>query len=307
MPLFGIILILGVFAYKIYVSNYKKIRNYKYKKQIEKSGKELYRDIDNKYSPSIVSYLYNQKIEPEKDLIADILNLYAKKIIDIIKTQDERYEIVLNKDTYKEIYDKNELLENDKYIIRTIILKQEKFVYSNWINVIVETYRKIGLAKKRVEISKEEQDRKLLKYIVAFIVVAVICMLASLILENTFIGTIGFMIALIGITVLTLSQMLFNAKQIGEFKDMHLSDFGKTELKKWIGLSNYIKSYTLLEIRNMEEIILFEQYIPFAMVLDINKKYVDELLKVLGEKQIVDIWKTIEKHEKINNIFAELI
>lgn len=90
-----------------------------------------------------------------------------------------------------------------------------------------------------------------------------------------------------------------------ENKDMHLTTKAKEELKKWIRFKNYIKSYTLLKDRKFEEIELYEKYIPFAMVLNVNKKHMTEMVKILGKEEINLLLENLRKYKKINNTFIE--
>ena len=68
----------------------------------------------------------------------------------------------------------------------------------------------------------------------------------------------------------------------------------------------WLKENTLLKDKKFEEIILYEQYIPFAMVLDINKRYKKEMAKILDKKEIKLIKDSIKKYKSTNNVFTEL-
>lgn len=155
MPVIIIAVIL-ILINTIYVRNYKRIRNLKYKIEVNKSNNKFCRDINVDYSPSIVSYLYNQKIELKKDLISDILNLYARKIIDIKTKENNQYEIIVDKEKYEELYWKNKLFENDRYILNTIVLKRFNFKYEEWQNKIKNVYRQILMESKN---NKENEDK----------------------------------------------------------------------------------------------------------------------------------------------------
>ena len=48
---------------------------------------------------------------------------------------------------------------------------------------------------------------------------------------------------------------------------------GKDELIKWIKFKKFIKEYSLIKDRKIEEVVLYEKYIPYAMALGINKEY----------------------------------
>lgn len=105
-----------MFFFKICKKTYVKSRNVLIKAYA--NMEELVRDIDITYSPAVVSYLMNQQIEPEKDFLATILNLYAKKIIDIEKI-DGKY---LIKEGEKS---KQQLGEDEEYIYDIIMNDKE--------------------------------------------------------------------------------------------------------------------------------------------------------------------------------------
>lgn len=58
-----------------------------------------YRELPRDYSPSMVSYLLNMKIELKKDILADLIYLEERKIIECI---DSNYKVIDNSVTWKE-------------------------------------------------------------------------------------------------------------------------------------------------------------------------------------------------------------
>lgn len=170
----------------IYVKYYKIIRNIKYKLEIKKENKEFNRDIDVEYSPSIVSYLYNQKIELEKDLISDILNLYARKIIDITLNEDKTYEITMDSQKYEDLYWKNKLLENDRYILHTIVQKRFDFKYEEWQTKIKNVYRKYLMNNEEDKTDKPKKDSNMSYYIKMSVIIFFITIILILLLRNRY-------------------------------------------------------------------------------------------------------------------------
>lgn len=170
----------------IYVKYYKIIRNFKYKLDIKKENVEFNREINVDYSPSIVSYLYNQKIELEKDLISDILNLYARKIIDIRLKEDNTYEIIMDRDKYEDLYWKNKLLENDRYILHTIVQKRFNFKYEEWQTKIKNVYRKHLMNNEEDKTNKHKNDSDMSYYIKMSIIIFFITIILKLLLRNRF-------------------------------------------------------------------------------------------------------------------------
>ena len=314
MPIIAFSIVLVVILLDtIYIKNYKAIRNLRYKMKIKSSNNLYCREVNTDYSPSIVSYLYNQKIEPEKDLISDILNLYARKIIDIKQVENQEDILFLNEENFE-----GEILDNDKYIIDTIVLHKSKFNYQEWLDKIIKVYRE----KVNVKNEKEEEDKDFeegfldrieggshfdLWAVLAILALIPFAIILALIVEYVgikliiYFATIIFLIIILIPVVLTIKS----AKKRDENLDMHLTEDAKEELKKWIRFENYIKSYTLLKERKTEEIEIFEQYIPYAMVLNINKKYKEEILKVLGKEEIKQFIASVNKYKTINNVIVQ--
>lgn len=87
------------------IIKYKDIQSFK---DIE----ELERNIDVNYSPAIASMLYDNRIEPKKDIIAVILNLSLKGCISLYKNKKNMYETKLN----ESLYDTSSLSSEEIYI-----------------------------------------------------------------------------------------------------------------------------------------------------------------------------------------------
>ena len=106
------------------IIKYKDIQSFK---DIE----ELERNIDVNYSPAIASMLYDNRIEPKKDIIAVILNLSLKGCISLYKNKKNMYETKLN----ESLYDTSSLSSEEIYIYNWIIGKKE-FNFVEWVNII---------------------------------------------------------------------------------------------------------------------------------------------------------------------------
>lgn len=136
-----------------------------------------------------------------------------------------------------------------------------------------------------------------------------LCGLVAILLKNIFKGEIVYYLTMemVIVVIYIFSKIILKRiKNTNENKDMHLTKKAKEELKKYIRLEKFIKENTLLKDKKFEEIILYEQYIPFAMVLDINKKYKKEMIKIVDKKEIKLIMDSIKKYKSTNNVFTEL-
>ena len=145
----GYILIVLVFIiiFIIYKALYMKVRNSKLHFKSYHDLVTLNRDIDVTYSPAVLSYLFNQRLENKKDILATIINLYNKKAI-FIKKENDKYKFLPSDDI-----DVLKLNEDEKYLYDCCILEKEEFSIMKWENIVRSEYDKCGFSnKKRMKI-----------------------------------------------------------------------------------------------------------------------------------------------------------
>lgn len=283
-PIFIVIYIAILFGILVFI--YKKYRNLKYQKESDEDINYLNRDISTDYPPSIVGYLFNQKLR-YKDLIADIMELYAKKIINISKSNEQgktKIHFYLEEGDYR-----NQVTSQSQlYIIRTLIKDQQNvnFDFSSWKRLVLEEY-------KIRKFAKEQNDDKSKK----IIFIMIICM----VIIGGIIGWIGgsktgfaimtMIVGAIGGAFLgTIIGYLFaNFMKSSENTNVFLSFYGESELKKWMKFKKFIKEYTLLKERTIEEIAIYESYIPYAIALDVNVQYKNTKFEIFDEKEMESI------------------
>lgn len=100
-------------------------------------------------------------------------------------------------------------------------------------------------------------------------------------------GVIWFVSVLIaiGIGAIWIDYQRF----IDEEYDVFLNVKGEEEVKKWLRFKKFIEEYTLIEDRTIEEIQIYEKYIPYSMALNINKEYKE--LELFNRKEIQSLLK----------------
>lgn len=265
---------------------YKKYRNLKYQKESYEDINYLNRDISTEYPPSIVGYLFNQKLR-YKDLIADIMELYAQKIIDISKS-NEQGETKIHFYLQKEDYRNRVTSQSQLYIIRTLINDKQNlsFDFRTWKQYVLEEY-------KIRKFAQEKNDDKSKKII--FIIILCMVIIGGLIgwvggsktgfaIMTMIVGAIGG--AFIGTIV---GYQFANFMKSSENTNVFLSSYGENELKKWMKFKKFIQEYTLLKERTIEEIAIYESYIPYAIALDVNVQYKNTKFDIFDEKEFESI------------------
>lgn len=275
--------IFGIITFIAFI--YKKIRNIETYKEFE----YLNRDISTDMTPSTVSYLLNQKVG-YKDLIADIMDLYAMKVINIEKQEDYTFRIQENVNGNVERVKS----ESQKYILNTLLDKNDDkvFNFTKWKTLVIEEYKSNSWTKN----AKSEKTIE---------TIAIAIILASSIIG----GIVGWNMekskgnACVGVMIgfiISLFIMCFYIAfmEIQKENGIFLNKQGKKELKKWIELKKFMKDYTLLKDRNIEEIILYEKYIPYSIALGVNVTYRDTIFDIFDEEEFKSIIedKSLEKY-----------
>lgn len=250
---------------------YKKINKIFIKSKMYKDLQQLNREINVQYSPAVLSYLMDNKIEIKKDITATLLNLYERKVIDIEKNE--------NKYIFKK-GKKTESLGKDEQYIYQCFTENNYLNVDRWIELIKEEYFKYGFHEER-ESLKKKFDK--IFYITSIIMASIIRYgLKETSFEFLILGCVAFVLCgnfMIGHFIYELS-----VKKYCINKNMLLSNMGKKEIKKWLKFEKFINEYTAIEERTIEETILFGKYIPYAMALNINKEYKNKELEIIDEK-----------------------
>ena len=255
---------------------YPFIRNKIYTFENYRDFQTLDREINCNYNPSIVSMLINNEVEV-KDITADIMNLYAKKYLTVEKLND-KLEIKVN--ITKEEFDK--LPSSDRYIIRMLIKKVGDFDFRNWRNLVIKKYEGLNLVEKYKGNLK-----------VFLMIIIGTCIPYNIIGKIFNFDIWGLMIG--SIIVMFLATVILAAynsvRQNENMQNISLNQEGKNELKKWLRFKKFIKEYTLIKDKNIQDVVLYEKYIPYAVAMGVNKNYKETIYSVFNEKEIKEILK----------------
>lgn len=281
---YTILIVVGILG-GTYVEMSKRTKNKIYTEESYNDLQSLNRDIDAKYSPSIVGILMYGELN-EKDLAADIMNLYDNGIINVEKNEHQMYKITL-----KEGANTENLCESDKYIVDNLIKIDGNFNFAVWSNIVRKQYETLNFCKEH---KKFTAKRLLIIGLILMIIGAVIGIIALGSYEGIFLGVLGGLFALM---VFTMFSIFLDSSKMVQGK---LNDNGEAELMKWIKFKNFIKDYTLLNEKNIEDIAIYEKYIPFAVVLEVNKNYKDTIYSLFDG---FELDKLIEGIDTSNNIY----
>lgn len=277
----GIIVLLCYIILKLVL----KLRNNYYAINANDDIYILKRTIDFKYNPSIAGFLFEHKLKL-KDLSADILNLYAKKIVEIKKSENGKNEIHIG-EKYEEY--KEELKTSDKYIIEYIKNDNLEFNFLVWRDEVKKEYENLGFSKNPEHISD-----KMFFWIISSILVLSI-FIFKVICKWDFISVLLTSLGIVILITFIIYIIYINIR----VRYIRLTKDGKNAIKDCIKLKKFMEEYTLLKDRTVEEICIYESYIPYAVALGINKKYKgtifeifdEELANILDDIDIIDFYE----------------
>lgn len=291
-----LIIFIGYFAFEIYLMIYRIIRNGNICKEIHNDLDIFKRDIDCTYSPAIASILYYGKIRWKKTLVANIINLYCKGILKIEHNNNKiKFKVI------KDETNQNDISKSDKILLDYIENSNHgnKLNYKLWKKALKEEYKQLNFTKE-MDIS----DTKMILTIIFVSLVAIIILCFT----NDYGVALNIPFGLMIGTAITIMFSVF-WKRNKFTLSMNLNDAGKQELKKWIKFKKFMEEYTLMKDREIEEVVLYEEYLPYSIALGVNKKSDESLQKVFDNETLLNIQKVIK--EDINSnpimyILAEL-
>jgi len=279
------LMIIIIFAVWVVVSL---VINFKNKISFFKNRvKDVYiRDIDVKYSPAVVSYLMNNKLEIKKDLPATLLNLCSAGILKIEKNVDGKINIVDLKN-YKEVQN---LSKDEKYAYEMLVEGVTNKRINIWEKKVVEEYEKHNFSKAN--------ERPLGMYIIwlyvaVFIGIFIYMMITG---EYTITGKVAEILGIILITsfiagweMIVLSAFknfldsVLNKKRSNEFREIY-SKKGAREYTKWERFADFVEDFSLINERDEESVVIWGKYLSYAIALGVNQKCDKELYKKIEKE-----------------------
>ena len=302
----GIILLYGLFKIIIKIVN-KGNENFNYR------GIEYFRDIprENDSTPGEALYLYNlfnYKNKNKSLIAAYILDLCVKGYLSIQEENKDMYITILKqpeglKEDEKAVYDliRQVAMGNNKVNIKDInkFSKKDKLSYEVCTKSIMDNIehnlRKENLIERDMEALQKSEKREHI-----LTIAMVISLITSFALNITsillFIPVILFIIELI---------VLYNLRlKLNKYK---LTQDGVYEAEEWNGLRNYLKDYSLLEEKDVFDIILWEKYLVYATALGISKELINQLREKYPDLFTEKYWANTDNTSTILNMVCNPI
>lgn len=224
------------------------------------ANEEYVRELPDYFPPAIASFLLDLSLETT-DYTATVAYLMSKGYIEL-----EGEEIILRKDSILN------LSQHERYAFQAV-LKNVKFNYEDFNKYIIADAEKMGYIKKG------SRSTHFVRNFCLDLVTCATCMMTSENIDDgilkTILESIGFVTG-IGMFVIIAYSIFLLSKYSNE--SYHRTELGEIEAKKWTGVKNYLKDYTMISQRELKDTALFDDYIPYAISLNEAKnieKYIE--------------------------------
>ena len=252
------------------------------------------RDMEVEYSPAVLSYLQNQKIEKKKDLVSCVLNLCAKGFLKIEKKEENHYKL-------EPLSNKNsEILKKDEKYLYDRICKKEKINMNTWIRYVREEFESYHFIK-------ETKIRLSTVFLFLYIGILIIGAIYAAISGNNQISDEMFNMIFVPFFVafeLTILEPLIREVlrylRKGEYLDGTYTIKGAKEMKQWDKYKKFLEDYTLLKDKPLESVTVLENHLAYATVLNVNTSYTKSFIEQLEVTYKINLDYINNMLEKIN-------
>lgn len=240
---------------------------YKYDKEYKSSftGK-YYREFPNDYSPELVGYLMNKKVEPD-DLSASVLNLIYRKVISADKVlggKKEDYELTYHSDKVEQA----NLTIAETKLIGWLFQTKEKIKLSEFKSNAKKGYESFLSSyndwKNTVIADGEKHNfyEKTSQYKVFPIIYTIVGMVLCFILFNMLSEMLPLLICLV-----------FGTFAINYFAAYtKRTKTGNEDYTKWKAFKNFLVDFGNFSQKELPEIVLWEKYLVYAVTLGCASK-----------------------------------
>lgn len=236
----------------------------KKKKELKLPKNYYYREIKDIYTPAMASFIIDEEIEEKEACWATILDLEVKNHLIINRDEFNNYNIIVTKKETKNLY------QHEKYILECI-------ENANKINISIFNKYVIEDCEKYKFIVKSKSNKSCMEIILLIVITifmlytaaipAYLLILGERIEYSNWIFIKGWSI----ITTLMFGISFFVNNETRRIKGAIFA----IEMK---GLKNYIRDYSLLKEKDIDNIIVTGRYLPFAVALGLAEKIEDKYM-----------------------------
>ena len=239
---------------------------------------DYYRDNLDGLSPAIVSLLVDLDIYGKKDIAATLLRLQNKGAVDF----NDKGKFITLTDNKTELDNGEKELLN---LIKTGDLKNKKALLG-WMERRFYDAERAGFIKKKKGVSNVPKDKtvwlSILSFLGGFVVWGFFLSLDPSKHFDTVLDVLGV------VALLTVSDMLFCLPMYflvrwstynKRFRHItwERTKLGNETAEKIYGLAGFVHDFSLLSEAQKEEVVLWDDYLAYAVVLEENDKIVKDI------------------------------
>lgn len=273
----------------------------KERQYVKKTNPYIYfRELPNNFGIGVTSLLFNSTIENYKDIVAVILDLCARKYLNLAK-QNDKYVVRILKNI------DDELLSNEKYILTLIMNNDIKNInYQKWYNYCMQDGINLGLYNHNeihlsdeplLDENKVKNRRKihLLMSIISGILTLILFTFDGNLMEGIGYGVICFILTyVILIFPFHLVNIFTGFKNMAKLtKDINYKNIientltktkkGIEELQKIYSFKAFINDFGNFASKKADEIVLWDRYLSYAQVFGLTKEIMSSGYRELVE------------------------
>jgi len=245
-----------------------------------KNNNEYFRDIIQDYNPVELSYIDDFKLNNLSDVIALLMMLNKKGII---KFNEEKKIIELTNQSLA-------LSDVENYVLDNIYFGKLRFKEENLTKL---KYLAMQSAFDKGLIKKDDNKIQVFKILALFIISPIISFALINLLPHFFsVSILGIILECIFTMVvcfIPFFEVYLIVYIIVYLVKKRENPFVRTEKgeevnKRLEGLKNYLKDFSSLNEKNVEEIIIWNDYLIYSVLFEQNEKVINEIFNNYFEK-----------------------
>lgn len=243
---------------------------------------DYYRDDLRDLNPALVSILVDLDIYSKNDIVATMLRLQKKKVVSF--KENGKIDITIKND---------DELENSEIELLNLVQNGKlniKKVLSAWKKNRFYEAEKLGYIKQKDGTGSHTFSKRTMALLFAFFIFSILLwgMFLSLNIYSegrTIAGLIKIFLFLIAMDTFMFVPIYFLGREAMYVKRGDVlwerTALGNETAEKIYGLKNFINEFSLLSKAKQEQLVLWEDYLIYAIVLEENEKIVKDICKSL--------------------------
>lgn len=248
---------------------------------------EVYvRDVAVEYSPAVLSYLINNKIETNKDLSATLLDLCTKNVVSLEQGKEDKIKINdLHNTSAVEQLPPDEICAYNMFISGI-----DRSGIAEWKSVVEKEYKKHKFSKPhKTDLSSYLYTIYFACFITVFILICGgISIDADFLMKALLIGFFSVWESVIAMSV----KSMFTKNLKPSFVDSYTRK-GAIELNRWKKFKKFMEEYTLVKDKDYNDIVILGKYLSYSIALGINKNCDSELYRKIEKDYSFNLDKFI--------------